>query len=74
MSENTTAATAAATDTIEVGGKTVRVKFPKVHFPELNKTYTREELLADAEAVAELLEIKSGAVEIVESVIEKEAE
>jgi len=51
--------------TITIDGKTVRVKFGG-HIPDMGKAYTKEELLNDAEAVAYLLEIGSGCVEIVE--------
>lgn len=64
MNDNSPAAANAAAGTIEVGGQVIKVKFG-VHFPELNQKFTREELLQDAEAVADLLEKKSGAVEIV---------
>ncbi|MDB4919838.1 hypothetical protein [Mucilaginibacter sp.] len=49
-------------ETIVVDGKTVRVKFGG-HIPGM-KTYTKEELLADPEAVAYLIEIQSGCIEI----------
>jgi len=51
--------------TITIDGKTVRVKFGG-HIPDMGRAYTKEELLNDAEAVAYLLEIGSGCVEIVE--------
>ena len=50
--------------TILVDEQLIKVKFG-VHFSDMGKTYSKEELLADAEAVAHLVEIGSGAVEIV---------
>ncbi|GAA4327484.1 hypothetical protein GCM10023149_30900 [Mucilaginibacter gynuensis] len=57
-------ASAADGDIVEVDGKTVRVKFG-VNIPDMGKTYTKEELVQDAEVVAYLLEVGSGAVEVV---------
>jgi hypothetical protein len=54
----------AAADTIEVGGKVVKVKFGG-NIPDMG-VFTKEELLANPEAVAFLLEIGSGCVQIVE--------
>lgn len=50
---------------INVEGKTVKVKFG-VNIPDMQKTYTKDELLQSPEVVAYLLEVGSGAVQIVE--------